>query len=476
MASAPGALQAQLDTAVPGPLELGRGNALFALGSCDAQDGRSGRLEIDVAGRRSPVMAEGMPRLDGTAYRSGFWAIVPLPAELGPGSVELRLVATAAGGAERAASLAELELVQRPPEHAREAERSASIAICMATHNPDAGLFAAQIDSIRAQSESDWICLISDDASGADAVAAMKEVIGEDPRFRISRSDRRLGFYRNFERALGMAPASAELVAIADQDDRWRPEKLAALREAIAGRCLAYSDQRVVGRNGTVVSETYWTSRRNNHTDLTSLLIANTVTGAACMLRRELLDDALPFPPAPGEPYHDHWLALVALCTGGIAYVDRPLYDYVQHRGAALGHTGANTVPGRGALAPLRRLLRGERPAVGWRSLYFYEYCRLALFSTVLLLRCGERMGEGRRRELESFLRADRSAAGAARLGVRSGRSLWGRNETLGAERRLAAGLLWRRLLPLLPEPIGRRAAHDTAFPDRTPREMREAE
>ena len=42
----------------------------------------------------------------------------------------------------------------------------------------------------------------------------------------------------------------------------------------------------------------------------------NTVTGAASLFRRELLDVALPFPDVPGKPFHDHWLACVALAIG----------------------------------------------------------------------------------------------------------------------------------------------------------------
>ena len=44
-----------------------------------------------------------------------------------------------------------------------------------------------------------------------------------------------------------------------------------------------------------MISTTYWNRRRNNSTDLLSLLIANTVSGTACMFRRELLDHAEAF-------------------------------------------------------------------------------------------------------------------------------------------------------------------------------------
>ena len=90
-------------------------------------------------------------------------------------------------------------------------------------------------------------------------------------------------------------------VALCDQDDRWHPEKLAVLREAIGGAGLVYSDQRLVDADGRVLRDTLWHGRRNNHTDLTSMLVANTITGAAMMLRREVAELALPFPDTPGH-------------------------------------------------------------------------------------------------------------------------------------------------------------------------------
>ena len=87
-----------------------------------------------------------------------------------------------------------------------------------------------------------------------------------------------------------------------------------------------------------------------------SLLSANCVTGAASLFPRDLLDDALPLPPAQFMHYHDHWLALTALALGDIRYVARPLYDYVQHEHATLGHaTATRMVRLRDRLSSLRR-------------------------------------------------------------------------------------------------------------------------
>src|SRR6185437_11332342 len=184
-------------------------------------------------------------------------------------------------------------------------------------------------------------------------------LIAGDDRFHLYASPRRLGFYRNFERALGMAPAQAGLVALCDQDDRWHPDKLATLRAALGDAVLVYSDQRLVDADGRVLRSTLWRGRSNNFSSLTSMLVANTITGASMLMRRELLNLALPFPDTPGFQFHDAWLAVIALACGDIGYVDRPLYDYVQHPGAVFGDVTHG----------------GARPrATSWRAAYFHGY------------------------------------------------------------------------------------------------------
>src|SRR4029078_7099102 len=178
--------------------------------------------------------------------------------------------------------------------------RPGLIAVCMATFEPDPALFATQIESPRSQTDSEWVCILSDDCSAPEHVAAIERVLDGDPRFVLVRNDRRLGFYRNFERAIGLAPPEAELLALCDQDDRWQPDKLAVVRDALGGAGLVFSDQRLVDAGGHVLRTTMWEGRRNNHSDLASLLVANSVTGAATLFRREIARLALPFPDSPG--------------------------------------------------------------------------------------------------------------------------------------------------------------------------------
>ena len=112
----------------------------------------------------------------------------------------------------------------------------------MATFEPDLDTFSRQIESIRAQTHRNWVCVISDDCTSPERFAEMKALLDEDERFVARRSPQRLRFYRNFERALALAPRSARYVALSDQDDEWHPDKLETLLAELGDAQLVYSD------------------------------------------------------------------------------------------------------------------------------------------------------------------------------------------------------------------------------------------
>ncbi len=161
-------------------------------------------------------------------------------------------------------------------------------------------------------------------------------------------------------------------MALCDQDDRWHQDKLEALREATGPEItLAYSDMNLVDENGNAPladpldraahephEHDLADGRQHDHRRRLAL------SPAAARLRA----------PLPGSAwstaFHDHWLALVALASGRIAYVDRSLYDYVQHSanasasaelaGSAVGARGGES--GRaGASGVCCRPVPGER-------------------------------------------------------------------------------------------------------------------
>ena len=174
------------------------------------------------------------------------------------------------------------------------------VAICMATHEPPPALLRAQIDSIRSQTHRDWVCVISDDASSDAARAEIERAIAGDARFSVEHHEERVGFYRNFERALRAVPPEASYVALCDQDDRWHPDKLAALLAALGpDDVLAHSDARVVDPEGRVIAETFWPRGAPRDDRLSDLLFANAVSGAAALFRRDALRFVLPLPGWP---------------------------------------------------------------------------------------------------------------------------------------------------------------------------------
>jgi Glycosyl transferase family 2 len=441
----------KLESRLPETLPPGCRTSVFCFGHCFAASG-VGALELLVDGVAHRPSATGMPRRDlqawlagtredpgGRSYRSGFWAALPVHAPPS-GALELRARVRTGDGAVHTAHLGSIRVAPAPPlpwagpELSRE-----TIFICLASFEPDLELLAAQLESLRAQTDERWVCLVSDGGSEPERFRRIQALAGGDPRFVFSRSEGRLGPYENFERALGMVPRRVELVALCDQDDRWYPDKLATLRAALGPAQLVYSDQRLVDASGRVLRASLWEGRRNDHRNLASLLVANAVPGAAMLFRRELIEVALPFPQPPGNPYHDHWLALAALASGEIRFVDRPLFDWVQHGAAASRGTG-----GRG---------RGS-----WRGAYFGGYVLRQLLAQTLLARCGPELTPRHRRALRWFMAAERAPWPFLWLALRPLRRLVGRDETLSGEVALTKGVLWRWLVAP--------SRRDAAFPD----------
>jgi glycosyltransferase involved in cell wall biosynthesis len=450
-------LAVNLESPVPTSLPAGGALAVFCSGT--ASDGPSpvSDMELLVNDMPVPLAATKMPRFDMPSRRSGFWGVVPVLAG-GSDAVELSAVLRGRNGTQEQRYLSRIPVVDSPPPHRvdfanegggdRGTDAEGLIAICMATFDPDRKLLAAQLDSLRRQTDTAWVCMISDDYSSQEHYAELLSMVGEDRRFVVSRAPERIGFYRNFERALEMAPPQAELIALCDQDDVWHPEKLSVLRSSIGSNALVYSDSRLVDRDGRVLRETLWQGRRNNWTNLASLLFANTVTGAAALFRREVAELALPFPDSPGIEFHDHWIALVALTSGEIAYVDKPLYDYVQHGGAILGKVARVDGKAEHGLAGRSRRPRPRMRAL--RAAYFLGWIPSEVRARTLLLRCADRLTPSKCRVLERHLHAASSGSGFTWLVLRPLRGLWGRNETLGAEWELASGILWRALAGLV--------------------------
>src|SRR5262245_43962531 len=266
------------------------------------------------------------------------------------------------------------------------------IAICMASYNPDLPRFERQIDSLVAQSHSNWICIISDDGSDAEKIREMKRIIARDDRLYLFEWPERVGFYRNFERGLELSPPEAEFIALADQDDFWRPQKLrASLALFDPETQLVYSDMRIVSDAGELISSSFWKNRRNNSTDLGALLVINTVPGAGAVFRKSMLTFILPFPEPSGAAFHDHWIAIASLSAGKLKFCEEPLYDWIQHSSNVIGYIESPRRPAAQVIFELGKKLFHRQGREEARAVYEQHVLRIVRFARTAETRVGAR-------------------------------------------------------------------------------------
>jgi glycosyltransferase involved in cell wall biosynthesis len=214
------------------------------------------------------------------------------------------------------------------------------ISLVLCTYNGERFL-TEQLESILGQTLLPDEIILSDDGS-TDGTLELARSLLDSPRaagirVRIITRQEPLGPAGNFSEAL--SHATSTFVALADQDDVWHVDKLAVLSARLEGDSTllaVHSDAALVNASGAKFA-TLMSSLRLNHYERSSLLRGegirallrrNVVTGATMMIRRELLDSALPIPTGW---MHDEWLAVIAALRGGLAWENKELIDYRQH-------------------------------------------------------------------------------------------------------------------------------------------------
>jgi len=216
-----------------------------------------------------------------------------------------------------------------------------SISVAMCTYN-GARFVSAQLRSIARQTTLPAELVICDDASSDQTAQIIGEFAADSPiPVRLVRNSTTLGCTRNFERAIRLC--EGEIIVLADQDDVWKPDKLAVLAEAFAdnpGAGYVFSDAEIVNETGEPLGFSLWdmigfkprsfiASRQ-----VAALLQRNRVTGAAMGFRSVLRHILLPIPPAWG---HDYWLALLgSIFSFGVPILKR-LFFYRRHLDQQLG-------------------------------------------------------------------------------------------------------------------------------------------
>lgn len=209
-----------------------------------------------------------------------------------------------------------------------------SIALC--TYNGERFL-SEQIESVLHQDYSNITEIICIDDNSTDSTWEILNYYAEKhPCFRIFQNKTNLGFIKNFEKAISLT--TNEFIAISDQDDIWRTDKISKLVSGIGNSLMVYSDNEYIDENGQKTGVRF--SDKRNLVDTTSCLnfaLFNAISGHTILFRKELLTLALPF---PNDIHYDWWLAFCASQHSVIPVVNEPLVGYRQHVANAVGGYG----------------------------------------------------------------------------------------------------------------------------------------
>jgi len=223
-----------------------------------------------------------------------------------------------------------------------------SVAMC--TFN-GAQFIAEQLDSIAAQTRLPDELIVCDDGSTDTTVECVREFARTAPfPIRLFENEKNLGSTKNFERAIALC--EGDLIALADQDDFWFPEKLRRLEHALAHKNigLAFTDGEVVDDSLNPLGQRVWETIRfagreqklfREGRGFAVLLDHNVVTGAAMAMKAEFREMILPIPNDvihDGIPVlHDWWAALLVAAVAEISFVPELLFKYRQHSRQQMG-------------------------------------------------------------------------------------------------------------------------------------------
>jgi glycosyltransferase involved in cell wall biosynthesis len=245
------------------------------------------------------------------------------------------------------------------------------ISVAMCTYN-GAVFLPAQLESIIGQSRKPDEIVICDDGS-TDQTRTLLENFAEESSIPVSLrfNQENLGSVKNFEQAIGLC--TGEVIALSDQDDVWRSDKLKLTEQAfqsVPTAGLVFSDAEIVDENLEPLNRRMWDEVgfdahkrkliRVGHA-LDVLINGWTVTGATMAFRSRFVRLSLPIPEGIAM-IHDGWIALTIAAVADVMPIEEPLIKYRQH---ARQQIGAPRLAKKAAeqLGPVQALRRRNRTA-----------------------------------------------------------------------------------------------------------------
>src|ERR1043165_3789181 len=132
-------------------------------------------------------------------------------------------------------------------------------SIAMTTFNGERYL-REQLDSLSAQDRLPDEVVVCDDGSSDGTLEMVRAFAASSPfAVRVIENEERLGVTRNLEKAIGLC--DGELIALCDQDDVWRSDKLQQIEQAFIGNSrlgLVFTDAELIDEQSKTIGNGLW--------------------------------------------------------------------------------------------------------------------------------------------------------------------------------------------------------------------------
>ncbi len=231
-----------------------------------------------------------------------------------------------------------------------------------------AAFLAEAIDSVRAQSLSDWELLVVDDGSTDSSREIAASYAKADPaRVKLLRHPGGRNHGMSATRNLGLSRARGDFVAFLDADDTWTPDKLetqVAILDAHPSAGMAYGRALIwqSWRPGPQPKDFFYdlgvTPDRIYHPPHLFFIqlpnVYQTPTTGGSLIRRSLIDRIGGFEPQFRGMFEDQVFHAKVMLSAPVFVSDKLCLNYRQHPGST---TAISASMGRDERAHLRYLL-----------------------------------------------------------------------------------------------------------------------
>jgi glycosyltransferase involved in cell wall biosynthesis len=221
----------------------------------------------------------------------------------------------------------------------------ARVGVIVTTHG-EAPHLSVALESVHAQTFTDWRLVVVCDGASASGVATARALAARDGRIAVV-EQARAGVAATRNRGLAELRGRTEAIALLDHDDRWLPDSLARLAAALANAGPAVIGVHGIGRYIDAGGRLFRPGEMERHlrrrlgvdgrrlrpwprerpTGFANLAFTNCIPVGSALVRSAAFDRAGPFDlrAVPADD-HDMWLRLSRI--GGFAFLDEVVMEY----------------------------------------------------------------------------------------------------------------------------------------------------